>query len=155
MRATTRTGFTLLSILAFALTGGCRREEQRPAAVPPTVAQAAAPAPVPFAVKGIDLGKAIGADKKVTAAATTFAPADTIYASVLTEGAAPSVTLTARWTYGDGQLVSESTQTIAPSGPAATEFHISKPDGWPTGRYQVQVTADGKPVGTRDFEVAG
>ena len=53
-----------------------------------------APAPAaaaPFQVTRIDLGNAVGADKKVAAPTTTFKPADTIYASIVTEGAAPSV----------------------------------------------------------------
>jgi hypothetical protein len=28
------------------------------------------------------------------------------------------------------------------NGPATSEFHISKPDGWPVGTYQVDVTLD-------------
>jgi len=63
------------------------------------------------------------------------------------------VTLTARWTYGDGQVVNESSRAIAPKGPTVTAFHISKPDGWPAGRYKVEITANGAPAGSRDFEV--
>ena len=101
----------------------------------------------------IEIGSAIGADKQVSAAGTQFAPGDTIYASVATDGSAPSVLLTARWTYEDGQLVDETTQTIAPTGPARTEFHISKPSGWPSGKYRVEIEANGQPAGTRDFVV--
>jgi hypothetical protein len=82
-----------------------------------------------------------------------FAASDTIYAVIATEGAAPSVTLAAKWTYEDGQTVNESTQTIAPTGPAATEFHIAKPDGWPTGKYKVEISANGAPAGSQEFEV--
>jgi hypothetical protein len=54
-----------------------------------------------------------------------------------------------------GLLVNESTQAIAPSGPAATEFHISKPGGWPAGKYKVQVSSNGSAAGAKDFEVGG
>lgn len=118
---------------------------------PPTAAPA--PAPSPFRVTSVEVGNAVGADKRVTAPAGTLSPTDTIYASVASDGAAPSVTLTARWTYEDGQVVDETTQTIAPSGPAASEFHISNPEGWPAGRYQVEILADGRSVGTKQFEV--
>ena len=37
----------------------------------------------------------------------------------------------------------ESEQTIAPTGSAATEFHISKPDGWPAGKYKLEVLLNG------------
>ncbi|HEY8154302.1 MAG TPA: hypothetical protein VII72_09265 [Myxococcota bacterium] len=129
----------------------CQRSEAPEAAPPP--AAAPAPAPAPFRVSGIDLGNAIGADKRVAAPGSSFAATDTIYASVATEGASPSVTLVARWTYQDGQLVSEETQTIAPTGAAVTEFHIAKPDGWPAGGYQVEVIANGASAGTRAFQV--
>ena len=73
--------------------------------------------------------------------------------SVASEGSATTVTLTARWTYEDGQLVNESSETLAPSGPAVTEFHIEKPSGWPAGKYKVEIAANGAPAGAREFEV--
>jgi hypothetical protein len=106
-------------------------------------------------VATVELGNQIGADKRVTQQLTSFAPKDTIYATVVTNGSAPSATLTAKWTYQDGQVVNESTQTIAPNGPAATEFHISKPDGWPAGTYRVEVSLNGRSAGTKEFEVKG
>jgi hypothetical protein len=54
------------------------------------------PAPAPVAVSSVDLGSAAGPDQKVTAAATTFAPKDTIYAAVSTTGMAPSAVLNAQ-----------------------------------------------------------
>ena len=113
----------------------------------------AAPAPEPFAVSDVTLGKAIGADKRVATPSTTFAPKDTIYASVATTGSAPSKTITAKWTYQDGQTVKQESDTIAPTGPAATEFHITKKSGWPAGKYKVEIAVDGTPATTKDFEV--
>jgi len=104
-------------------------------------------------VAGISLGRAIVADKTVADPTDSFRPTDTIYVSVRTEGGASSARLSARWTYEDGQLVGDSTQTIAASGPAVTEFHVSKPDGWPAGRYKVEVSLDGAPAGHKDFSV--
>ena len=63
-----------------------------------------------------------------------------------------SGTLRARWTF-QGQVVNESEQPIAPTGPAHTEFHISKPDGWPKGKYKVEITLNGTSVGSKDFEI--
>jgi hypothetical protein len=142
------TGLVCLALLLSL--SACNRETQAPTttAQPPAVS-----APAPFRVSEVQVGNAIDADKEVVAPSATLAPGDTIYASVETEGAAPKVTLTARWTYEDGQLVDETTQTIAPTGPATSEFHISKPDGWPAGRYQVQILADGTAVASQQFEV--
>ena len=145
-----RAGTVLALCLAVSLLAGCRRSEEPSAAPAPN---AAAPGASAFAVKSIDLGTAVDANKKVTAPTTTFKPADTIYISIVTEGATPSVTLATKMTYEDGQLVNENSQTIAPTGPAATEFHVSKPDGWPAGKYKVEVAANGKPSGTREFTV--
>jgi hypothetical protein len=137
----------------------CGKKEPAPAPAPaPTpVAPAPAPAPAPagVAVSSVSLGKAVGADKKVTAASDTFAKGDTIYASVDTTGSG-SATLAAKWVYTkDGKTVpvKEDTATISATGPATSEFHISKPDGWPVGTYQVDVTLDGKPAATKSFKV--
>ena len=139
----------------------CGKKEPAPAPAPtpaPTpVAPAPAPAPVPagVTVSSVSLGKAVGADKKVTAASDTFAKGDTIYASVDTTGSG-SATLVAKWVYTkDGKTVpvKDDTATISATGPATSEFHISKPDGWPVGTYQVDVTLDGKPAVTKSFKV--
>ena len=133
---------------------GCRRSEApAPVPAPPAPVGSPAPAVAPLRVSAIDLGKSVDADKKVTQPTSTFAPSDTIYASVATAGSSASTTLVARWTYQDGQLVNEETQTIAPTGPAVTEFHLSKPDGFPAGSYQVEVIANGASAGKRAFQV--
>jgi hypothetical protein len=133
-------------------TASCKKKEPPPPAET-SAAPAPAPAPPAFAVKGIELGKSIDADKKVAAPTTTFGRKDTIYASVTTEGAAPSKTISAKWTFQDGQTVKEQSESIAPSGPAATEFHISKKGLWPVGKYKVEVSVDGSPAGSKDFEI--
>jgi hypothetical protein len=135
----------------------CKKTEAPPPqpTVAPTAPQVkvAPTVPLPFKVVAVALGKQIGADKKVVEPVTAFAPTDTIYASVVSEGVAPKVELKARWTFEDGQLVDESSQTIAPTGPVATEFHVAKPSGWPTGKYTVTISADGTVVATKEFAV--
>jgi hypothetical protein len=113
------------------------------------------PATQPGALKVADirLGRSIAVDKTVAEASDSFRPADTFYVSVRTEGTSPGANLKARWTYEDGQPVDESTQSIAPSGPAVTEFHVSKPDGWPTGSYKVEVLLNGVSAGHKAFKV--
>ncbi len=145
-----------LTLAAALGTGGCGRQPPAPAADPPAAPAAPAPAAAGLGVREITLGNAIGADKAVTLPKTTFGPRDTIYASVATEGAPAAATLAARWTFLGGSrpsLVDSTAQTIAPTGPAATEFHVSKPDGWPAGAYRVEIFADGRLIGTREFEV--
>ena len=152
MIRTLRMGWAAALCVAVVGIPACKKKE---APAPPAEAAAPAPAPAPpaFAVLAIEVGKGIGADKHVTAQATTFGRRDTIYASVATEGAAPSKAVSAKWTYQDGQVVKEQAETIAPTGPAATEFHISKPKPWPVGKYKVEIVVDGAPAGSKDFEV--
>lgn len=143
------------SILAVAgllvVATSCKKKE----AAPP--AETAAMTPAPLSVVSIDLGKAVGLDKKVTAIQGVFAVSDTIYASVTTDGAGESTTIAAKWSYvkqdGSTVPVNESSQTISASGPAATEFHIAKASSWPKGKYRVEVLLNGASAGTREFEV--
>ena len=150
-----RTTWTILLLVAVApLLATCKsKDKTEPPRVeaPPT---APAPAAEKVAVVAVTLGSGVGTDKKVTAPADTFRPTDTIYASVATSGAAAAATQVARWTYEDGQTVHEETQSIAPTGPAITEFHISKPDGWPKGKYAVEILLDGEPARKTDFTIS-
>lgn len=147
----------LLVILGVAVPAlGCKKAGPPPADIGSADTAAAGPAPAapePFAVSEVTLGKAIGADKRVASPATSFGPKDTIYASVATTGSAPSKTISAKWTFQDGQTVKQQSDTIAPTGPAATEFHIAKKGGWPAGKYKVEIAVDGAPATTKDFEV--
>ena len=104
-------------------------------------------------VTDVTLGRAVGGDKAITDRTETFRANDTIYASVATEGAASSATLRARWTFEDGQVVDESTQKIAPNNRERTEFHISKPNGWPAGKYKLEVFLDDRSAETKNFDV--
>ena len=145
-----------LSTLLLILLTACGKKEEQPAPAPePAPAPAAVPAGI--SVGSISLGKAVGPDKKVSAPVETFAKGDTIYASVETTGAG-TATLKAKWTYRKGDQTTvvsdEPGQPITPTGPATTEFHISKPTGWPAGQYQVEVFLDDKSVGVKPFTVS-
>ena len=108
-------------------------------------------------VTGVDLGTAVGADMKVSSPMTTFAPKDTIIAAVSTSTSDPAGTvagkLGAKWSFQDGQVVNEETKDVNFMGSGATNFQISKPDGWPPGKYKLEVMLDGNVVQTREFEV--
>ena len=128
-----------------------------PAATPaPTPAATPAPAPAGTTFTSVELGNGVNASGNALsgAAATTFGAKDTIYALVATSsGSALPSTIVARWTFGGSTLVNESNRQVAAAGNSVTEFHISKPDGWPAGKYSVAVSIDGKPAGSKDFEV--
>lgn len=161
-RTTYAVAAALVASLALA---GCKKKEE-PAPTPPPAAETPAPAPAPApapvaataTVASLDLGSAIGADKKVTAAATAFKPKDTIYASVSTSTSDPSATvatkLAAKWTYQDGQTVKEDPAVdVQATNGGVTEFNISSPKGFPEGKYKVEISQDGNVVQSKEFEV--
>ncbi|MFZ2235554.1 MAG: hypothetical protein WAV67_04155 [Dokdonella sp.] len=151
-----------ITVLAVALAlGACGKKEEpmpepmapAPAPMPaPEATPPAAPAPA-VTLTSVTLGNAVDASNAVTTPTETFGSKDTIYASVATNGSSASTPITAKWMYQDGQMVNESTQTIAPTGPAVTAFHIAKPDGWPLGGYTVEISMDGSVVDTKKFTV--
>lgn len=131
-----------------ALSAACK---PKPAPVPPPPPPPEAPAAV--AVSGVEVGKAIGSDMRVISPMSTLGLRDTIYASVTTTGAASNASLGARWTFGADQLVDSTTVTIAPTGPAVTEFHIMRGSAWPKGSYAVTIFLNGQQAAQRQFEV--
>ena len=140
-------GTSILALtLAGVLSGACNKSGQNPGTTGTTGTDA-------VRVSQVDIGRSLTPDKAINDKTDSFKPNDTIYASVATEGTAQTAALKARWTYQDGQAVDESTQTIAPTGDARTEFHVSKPDGWPAGKYKLEVFLNGAPAGTKDFQV--
>jgi hypothetical protein len=104
-------------------------------------------------VTEVELGKALDADGSVRDDTDDFGVNDTIYVAVRTSGTASNARLSARWTYQDGQVVSEDARTISARGDAWTEFHVSKPGGWPKGTYRVAILLDGREVETEEFEI--
>jgi len=135
----------LVSVLGLA----CKKE----APPPPPAEVTPPPPPAQPAVTKIELGSSVGADKRVLAPRTSFGVRDSIIASVYTENTAPGAMLTAKWTFQTGQTVDSSSQAIAAS-PGVTEFHIVKKSAWPAGRYKVEISLNGTPAGSQEFDVA-
>ena len=142
---------------------GCKKKEE--AAPAPTPAPAAVePAPMAAAttasVASVDLGTATGPDMKLTATTMSFKPKDKFIVSVGTTTSDPAASvagkLTAKLTFANGaeiMPVDEKTQDFNLAGPGTTNFEFSKPDGWPVGKYKVEVSLDGAVVQSKDFEV--
>ncbi len=172
MTRPTKTSFhqaLLVAAIASVAIVGCKKKEEAPPPAPePAAMPAPAPAPPPApaataSVVSVDLGTAIGPDLKLTTPATSFKPKDTIYAVVGTTTSDPAASvpgkLGVKWTYNDasGPMVinpNEAPKDISFTGAGANEFHISKPDGFPVGKYKVEVSLDGTVVQTKEFDVA-
>jgi hypothetical protein len=147
----------LLGMLAAAILtlSACGKKDEAPKT---TTAPASASSPAPAAgvqVTGIALGDALGPQKKVTQPTDSFGRMDTIYAAVDTMGSG-TAELKAKWTYsanGSDVLVHEDSQKVSATGPATSEFHVSKPDGWPLGTYRVDIMLAGNNAGSKTFTV--
>jgi hypothetical protein len=145
---TARHHAVLLIALSVVVIPGCKKTSESAS----TGAATSTAAPE-LKISEVQLGRRLSADKRVADATDKFSPRDTIYVVAVTQGSSPNTTVTARWTYQDGgQVVKEDSRTIAPNGTEATEFHISKPSGWPKGKYRVTVTMNGS-TESKDFEV--
>lgn len=141
-----------LVLLGALIVLGCKKP------APPAAQESAAPAPpaaTGLAVASIQLGSQIGADKSVTAPKSTFGPRDTIYAVVSTTGVATDASLEAIWTFvgSKEKQINQASQSISPTGPAQSEFHLAKPTPWPEGKYRVAILLNGSTAGSKDFEV--
>ena len=101
----------------------------------------------------VDLGKGIQSDKTIRDETDDFAQRDSVYASVRTKGSADAATLTARWTFQDGQVVDERSETISPTGEANTSFFIAQANGLPKGKYTLTVLLNGAEAQKKEFEV--
>ena len=151
----------MVAVLGTVALAGCKKEA--PVVTPPPAAEPAPmpPAPVVAAsasVTGVDLGNAVGADMRVASPMTTFGTKDTIHASIATSTSDATATvpgkLGVKWSHVDsGQVVHEESRDVNLTGNGNTDFQISKPDGWPAGKYKVEVSLDGAVVQSREFEV--
>ncbi|HET9157184.1 MAG TPA: hypothetical protein VFN91_10990 [Myxococcaceae bacterium] len=143
--------------LSLLVLSGCKKEEPPPPPPPPVApAPPPPPPPAPFRVTAAQLGKGIQPDNTVQMVTATFGPKDTIYLSVTSMGMTQA-TLATRWTFGPKDvLVHEESKSVSPTSerPMRTEFHISKPSGWPAGDYKVVLTVDGQPSQTQTFAVS-
>ena len=120
-----------------------------------TAPPATAPAAGDLRVTEVDLGRAMVGDTAVVEDIDDFTPRDTIHAVVRHEGAANGATITARWTFQDGQVVDERSETVtATAGQTAyTHFMITKATPWPTGNYTLRILVNGNEVESEDFEI--
>jgi len=157
MRKKTRAAALASSVIFFVALAACGKKDN--GQVVDTTAAGTQTATVsvdttPIKVSDIQVGKAIGSDKKVGNQTTDFGVRDTMYVAVITDGAAKDAKVTAKWTYNGKQVVKQDTQTISPTGGEnVTEFHVDKKTAWPKGKYTVEVLLNGVSAGTKDLEV--
>ena len=147
-----------LTTMALLAAVACKGRESAPAgsgtesgATPPAATDTATPKDLKVA--SVMIGKRIGENKLIIEPTFQFAPKDTIFASVSTQGAPDRAELTAIWLFQTGQRVDSTTQSISPKGDENTEFHVVNPKGWPVGTYSVTIYVNGDSVDSKNFAV--
>ncbi|WP_426270623.1 hypothetical protein ACN9MB_02140 [Dyella kyungheensis] len=107
-------------------------------------------------IAAVTIGSQVDAAHAISKEQRKFAPEEkAIYASVATIGTTDNATLNAKWSYLDGkdEPFSSTSESIATDGPAITTFKVQNPNAWPTGKYKVVISLNGKQVASEDFEV--
>jgi hypothetical protein len=105
-------------------------------------------------VVGVDLGRAVDAGAHVTDATDTFAPTDTVYASVRTKGSSPKTVLGVRWKNAMGDEINGNNLVVRPTGDTATLFTLRYPAPLALGRYTLETRVNGGVVKTSSFTVS-
>lgn len=146
-----RTGYSRLLLLLplLAVLASCGRKND--ATTGGTPAQTPA-----VSIADVEVGRRINSAHQIEMVTDTFAPGDTLWASVKTENTPSGTRILARWVFTEGdaeQIISEETHTTAQSGTGYTSFYAYNPSTWPPGTYELRVGLDGEVKKTKEFRV--
>jgi hypothetical protein len=108
--------------------------------------------PAELRVSNVMIGRQIGPGNRITEPTFQFAPQDTVYVSVATEGPSEGGTLTAAWRSQSGEILQKSSEPVPPAG-ENTQFRLSQPKGLKPGTYKVIIFLGSDSVDTRVFAV--
>ncbi len=118
------------------------------------IAEGTAEAPAGDArLVGIEIGRSLNPDDSMRDATRLFLPTNVPHVSILLAGTGPQANVAVRWTREDGVVLERMSRAVALSGRAAAGFKLEQRDGWPLGKYVVEVLVNGVPAGTKEFEV--
>jgi hypothetical protein len=103
-------------------------------------------------VSMVMIGKQVGAGNRVTEPTFQFAPQDTVYISVATEGSTGPDTLTAAWRSQNGEILQQSSALVPRAGENVA-FNYSQPKGLKPGTYKVILFLGDDSVDSKVFAV--
>jgi len=106
-----------------------------------------------LSVIDVDMGRRLAADSTISDKTDDFTTTDTVYASVHTSGTATNGAVVGRWTFEDGSVVDEKTNTVTTNGDARTVFRLGKSGNLSKGKYTLHLVIDGKEVRSKDVTV--
>ena len=147
-----------LSLALFSLTACGNKDKSNEGMAPDSTAAASTSSGTLSAdevdIEGLEVGRAVGSDGKISDKTDDFRTTDEIIAVVETNDKEAGKELLARWTFGDtDQMVSEQRQTIAMGTDVRTTFRLTKQSAWPVGTYHVRILHNGKEVKSEQFTV--
>jgi hypothetical protein len=108
-----------------------------------------AAAPTPRRVSLVMIGK--GSGSRVTEPTFQFAPQDTVYLAVATQGSGGATTVSTAWRSQSGEIVQQSSEPIPANGSMA--FTLAQPKGLKPGTYKAVVFLGDDSVDSKVFVV--
>jgi hypothetical protein len=109
-------------------------------------------------VTGIDIGRSLDINDRVSRRTSAFDAADAaVYLSVRLVGPAYAASLRTRWIGSGGQVLDDETMPhirLSPHEELTVPCKISK-EGWPPGTYRVEVFLNDFEAGEKSFHVTG
>ena len=153
-----RTGAFLAMTAALMTVAACKKGDKADSSSTTPPAMAPTPTPPPAATaQTIFTGRRIGDNKQISDSTSMFNARDTMYVVVTTANTPSGGNMMAKWTFETGAVVDSIMQTVEKTDSvkttAVTEFHIMKKNPWPAGKYTVDISLDGRSLGTRTVEV--
>ncbi|ATD68554.1 hypothetical protein CNR27_14845 [Luteimonas chenhongjianii] len=107
--------------------------------------------PTEVAADAVLVGSSRDASGRATGAKPVYAQGDTVHASAPLKGAQPGAKFDVYWTFQDGQTHKMESKTGATGDYVSFEF--ASADGMVAGNYNVQIDANGIPLGIAEFRV--
>lgn len=156
--STIRTRTFLALSVAMLGVAACKKGDTADSSSKNAPAMAPTPTPPPAAsALSIFTGRRIGDNKQISDSTSMFGVRDTMYVVVTTANTPSGGNLMAKWTYQTGQVVDSIMQQVdktdSTKTTTVTEFHVAKAKPWPAGKYTVDITLDGRSLGTKTMEV--
>lgn len=110
--------------------------------------------PVDAAIDGVTLSNEGDAEEGMLGSPKTrFAPTDSVYAEIKSNGTAGEYTIYAKWVDAEGNVLADYGVKIDEAGPKRTIISLSKPDGWAVGQNRIELAINGAAQRTVTFEV--
>lgn len=141
------------AVMIAALVGACGGKSQsEETAKAADSAKSLAAKPAQRRVSMVMIGKRVGSGNRVTEPTFQFAPQDTVYLSVATEGSVGPDRLTAAWRSQNGEVLQQSSEPVRPAGENAA-FSLTQPKGLKPGVYKVILFLGDDSVDAKVFAV--